>query len=294
MTMTNIKQRFGGIAFLLLLISIPSWMFAAENPHLDNISRALEASTLPRAEQAEVKAGAAAAIRAGVPAEDVEIVVSRSLGRGADAGTINRFLTTSVSVKKEGLPVGPVLDRIEQGLSKGVPTKRVADASERFAEKLGAARTLVETLIQGGMAPWRGTERDEAMVSGARALDKSIPEEAINGIGAAVRGRRGSWPLFTRAMDTASYFAARGMSVQTASHLVRNAVEKGYSEKDLDAMVRSLDAEIKKGTRVEDVAAKMAREDMRDARGIVREDIRQDMKTDHSRGAGSGVGGRGR
>jgi hypothetical protein len=294
MIINNINRGLEGIAFFLFLITMPSRIHAAENPHLDNISRALGASALPRIEQNDVKAGAAAAVGAGLPAEDVEIVVTRSLNRGTDAGTISRFLATSVSAKKEGLPVGPVLDRIEQGLSKGVPAVQIAEASERLTEKLRTARPLVDKLIRDGLRPGRNAERDEAMVSTARALEKSIPEETIKGIGAAAWGRRGSLQLFTRAVDTASYFTVRGMSAQTASNLVQNAVEKGYNEKHLDSMVRRLDTEMKKGTRAEDAAAKMDREDMRDARGLGREDMRQDMKTDRSRGAGSGMGGRGR
>jgi len=105
--------RFAGRVLLLLLLVPLSGTFAAENRHLDNIRSVLEASTIPRTEQAEVNSRAAAAMNAGVPGEDVEIIVSRAVGRGADAGAINRFLDTGLSAKKEGLPVRPVLDRIE-------------------------------------------------------------------------------------------------------------------------------------------------------------------------------------
>ncbi len=292
MRKTNGVRRFAGIMLLLLFPVMPAWAFGAENRHADNISRALEASTLPGADQAAVQSKAAAAINAGVPAEDVEIIVSRGLNRGADAGAINRFLDISVSAKRSGLPIGPVLDRIEQGLSKGVPPERIAAASGRLAEKLQVAQPIVDTLIRDGMTPRRSTEREEAIESTARALEKSIPAEAIEGMGAAVRGKRGLLTLFTSAMDTATYFAGSGMSSKTASRLVQSAVEKGSSERDLNAMVRRMAEEMKRGTKAEDVAAKMEHENMNDERSMERQDMHEEMRTDHG-GGGSGASGMG-
>lgn len=160
--------RFAGTVLLLLLLLPLSRTYAAENRHLDNIRNVLEASTLSRTEQAEVNARATAAMSAGVPGEDVEIIVARAVGRGADAGAINRFLDTGMSAKKEGLPVRPVLDRIEQGLSKGVPNERIVSASKRLAEKIATAQPLVDTLIRGGMTPRQGNEREAAIESAAR------------------------------------------------------------------------------------------------------------------------------
>ncbi len=289
MTGTKITLRFGGI-LLLLLFALPSWTIAAENFSSDGVSKALEASTLSRTDRAEVHAKAAAALNAGIPQEDVEIILTRAIGRNADAGTISRFFDTSISAKKEGLHT-PVTDRIEQGLAKGVPPERIAAASERLTAKLAEARPLVDTLIRDGMTPKRAGERDEAIESSARALEKSIPAEDIKGMGAAVRGKSGSLPLFTCAVDTATYFAGSGMSVATASRLVRNAVEKGYSTRDLDSMVKRMDAERKRGARPEDTAAKMDRENMSNERGMDRQNMRQDMMNNRGGGAGPGMGG---
>lgn len=293
MKRTNSMLRFAGMVLLLLLLVPLSGTFAAENRHLDNIRSVLETSTLPRTEQAEVSTRAAAAMSAGVPGEDVEIIVSRAVGRGADAGAINRFLDTGMSAKKEGLPVRPVLDRIEQGLSKGVQTERIVAASRRLAEKIAAAQPLVDALIRDGMTPRRGNEREAAIESAARALEKSLNAQDIGSMGAAVRSQRGSLMLFISAMDTAAYFAASGMSPKTASRLVRDAVQKGSTEHDLGAMVRRMNEEMKHGTSAEDVATKMERGNMQEDRGMEHQDMRQEMKTDRERGSGAGMGGHG-
>jgi len=143
------------------------------------------------------------------------------------------------------------------------------------------------------MTPRRGNEREAAIASAARALEKSMNAQDVEAMGAAVRNRRGSLLLFTSAMDTATYFAASGMSPKTASRLVRDAVQKGSSEHDLGAMVRRMDDEMKHGTSAEDVATKMERGNMQGERGMEHQDMRQEMKTDREKGSGPGMGGRG-
>ena len=292
MNWTNNNRGLACTAFFLMFLAVPSWMQATENPHLDNISRALDASAYTSRERSDINARAVAAVNAGMPADDAEIVITRGLSRNTDADMIIRLLAICVTAMQEGLPVGPVLDRIEQGLSKGVPEERIAAASERLVETLRTARPLVDRLIRDGLKPARNSERDEATASTARALEKSIPADALREMGATIRAQGGSLRLFARAADTQAYFAARGMSVQTATHLVRKAVAQGSTGQHLDAMVRRMDAELKKGTRVEDAATMMGRDDT--GRDSGRGDLRQEMRTDHGRGAGGGMGGRGR
>jgi hypothetical protein len=287
MTKTNSIATIGTLALLVLFY--PLWIEGAESGQTGHIKQTLDASALPQAGKVAVSAKADAAIHAGVPAEDVEVIVARALGRNADAETINRFLDAGITAKQNNLPVGPVLDRIEQGLSKGVPPERIAAASGQLVEKLAAAKPLVDALTQGGVKSGPGAERDAAIASAARALEKSIPAEDVKEMGLAVRAKGAGLPLFTSAVDAATYFTGRGMSSKTASQLVRHAVEKGYTQKDLDGMARQLDAEMRRGTKPDDAAAIMERGGMQGERGM----DRQGMQSDHGGGAGTGMGGRG-
>lgn len=284
----NIVGTIPGLVLLLLVFALPSRALAADNQHLDTISRALEASTLQKAEQAEVRTKAAAAMNAGVPAEDVEVIVSRAVKRGADAGTISRFLDISASTKQERLPVGPVTDRIEQGLAKGVPAERIAAASQQLGEKLAVARPVVDDLIRDNVRSGTSHEREKAIEAAARALEKSLSPEDLKGIGAAVRTRQGSLTLFTNAANTATYLAGSGMTGKTAVHLVRSAVEKGYSGRDLDALVRRVDEKMRQGAKTEDVAAQMesGMEGNRD-----RQNMHEDMNMRSGPGGAGGMGG---
>ncbi len=116
----------------------------------------------------------------------------------------------------------------------------------------------------------------------------------IESVGAAVLGKKGSLAVFTGVVDTAAYFTGAGMSSGTAAHLVANAVQKGYSKRDLDSLVKRMDSEMKRGSRADDVAAKMEREGMQAERDMDRQEMQQEMKGGHGPGGGgSGMGGMG-
>jgi hypothetical protein len=281
--------RWGAGIVLLLLFALPLRTFAAEERRLDAVNGILQSSSLSKQEQADVHAKAAVAISGGVPAEDVEIIVSRAVQRGADAGIINRFLDISLTTKLQGLPAGAVLDRIEQGLSKGVPLERIAAASQQLAGKIAVAQPIVDDLVRGGVKARGKAEREAAIEAAARALEKSIPPEDLRGMGAAVHDRKGPLQLFTSAANTAAYFAGSGMSVKTSSHLVRNAVEQGYSERDLDGMVKQMADKMMRGTRAEDAATQMEREGMQGGRAMEQ----QEMGGGRGMGSGSGRGSMG-
>ncbi len=286
-TIPTMRSRTN-IALLLLLLALPTWAFAAEERRGDAISGILQSSSLSQAEQVDLRSRAAAAVSGGVPAEDVEIIVSRAVQRGADAETINRFLSVSLSAKKDGLPIGSILDRVEQGLSKGVPPERIAAAVQQLTQKLEAARPVVDDLIRSGVKPGQRNGRDAAIEATARALEKSVPADDLKGIGAAVRDRKGSLLLYTNAANTVAYFAGSGMSAKTSSNLVRNAVERGYAERDLDGMVRQIDDTMRGGMRADDAAKKMEREGMQGGRGMG-----QESGAGHGMGSSSGKGGMG-
>lgn len=291
MKTTTSRGAYGCIAMFLAMLAWTTGAYASGNDDLDRVRKALAASPLSRTEQAAVEATASAALKAGVPPEDVSIIVTRSVERGADAGTINRFLDAGVAAKHGDLPLGLVTDRIEQGLSKGVPPDRVAGAAERLAEKLRQAKPIVDNLLQKGLQQGRGSERHEATGAAARALERSIPAAAVEDLGAAVRARQGTLRLFTRALDTTAYFAGSGMSPEAATQLVRHAVEKGYTEQDLDGMVRRMAAELGRGMKAQDAGARMEREDMQGGRGMESQDLQREMMNDRGGGAGPGRGG---
>ncbi len=197
------------------------------------------------------------AANAGIPPDDVAIVIDRGLRQGADSRTMEGFLDTAVKVRKQNLPVRPVLDRIQQGLSKGVPPGRILDVTERLAEKLNRAGTLTGNLTQSGVKADNDREKENAIQTVARALERSIPENAITQAGLRVKKHNYPLSIFGGAVDMMTNLVESGVSVERAARLVNKALDKGYSEKDMSRMEREIAGELREGRRMEDAVKRM-------------------------------------
>ena len=219
----------------------------------EKIKTAVELSPLPGQGKAELLDAAGRALRAGIPADDVEIIISRGRERGVGAGTTRELIDTAVKAREKGLPVRPVLNRIEQGLSKGVPPDKIAAASRNLSEKLSAAQPIVGELIGRGLKSGADKDREYAVETVARALERSIPADAIARTGRQVKERQGSVVLFDKAVHTLTSLTENGMPMESASRLVRSAVERGFTEKDLGKMERDVVEGLGKGKRMDDV-----------------------------------------
>jgi hypothetical protein len=103
----------------------------------------------------------------------------------------------------------------------------------------------------------KGDGSGDAVETVARALERSIPGEAIERTGEKVRQQKGSMALFNRAVDTMTTFVGNGMGADHASRLVHTAMDRGYSERDLEAMERYMVSELRKNRPVKDIASGM-------------------------------------
>ena len=275
------------------LIMVYGIAMADTEKAIEGIRFSIERSALPQEAKASLLKKAYDAVNAGIQSDDIAVIINRSLNLGVNSKTIEGFIDIAVKVKNQNLPVRPVLDRIQQGLSKGVPSERILNVANTLAEKLNSANTIINNLIKEGIKVRNTRERQEAIVTVARAMERSIPEEIITQTGIKVRKHNYSLSMFDKAIDTMTNLVGSGMRVEQASKLVNKAMDKGYSERDMLRMEREISIELKKGLRIED-AVKMMESVMERGgfdqghRGI---DGGQMRGIGSGTGSGSGMGG---
>lgn len=242
----------------------------AGSKHLGEARLTVEKSSLTKEAKLGILAKADRAVAAGIPAEDVSIIITRGLKQGVPSPHIEGFLETASDVKEQNLPVRLVLDRIEQGLAKGVPAERIAGVTQKLSGNLATARPMVEKIESRGVKPASGGNSNEAIETVARALERSIPTDGIMRTGDKVRDQKGSISLFNRAVDTMTTFAGNGMHADQATGLVHGAIDRGYSERDFETMERYMTNELRNGRHMNDVVSgmesRMYRGDMREWR----------------------------
>lgn len=237
--------------------SSPASAEDAGTKYLEAARITVEKSSLSKEAKAGILTRADQAVAAGIPAEDVSIIITHGLDKGVESRHIEGFLETAMRVKGQGLPVRLLLDRTEQGLAKGVPADKISGVTSRLSGHLAAAKPIVNRVESDGVKAPHAKASDDAIETVARAMEKSIPQDAIVKTGEKVRDRKGSLGFFNRAVDTMTTFAGSGMSAGQAAKMVHTAVDKGYSEGDLEAMERYMVNELRKDRPMNDVVSGM-------------------------------------
>ena len=281
-------------AFAALAVTAPGADAQSAAAGADGVARSVNRSSLTAEEQRVLIGQAGAARQAGVPAEDVEIIVARGLERGVGAAMLGSFLETTAHVARQGLPARPVLDRIEQGLSKGVPPERIDGAGKRLADGLAKAKPLVDGLLQNGLPPGNGGAKDAALESVARAGEQSLSAGTMQALGEKVRARGQSLDQFERAVRALSFLAGNGMPPDAAERVVHAGIERGLTERDFARIERTVGDMVRQGRSMDEIIRAADRQ-VRDGRipGEIRGTGRQERTPGGGRDAG-GRGGRGR
>jgi hypothetical protein len=254
-------KKFAAASGWALLIAVTSLAQArAEEPgsqqRLSHARLAVEQSSLSQNEKLGILTAADRAVSAGISPDDAAVIISRGLEQGAGADRTAEFLETAAKLGERKLPMRLVLDRIEQGLAKGVPSERIAAVARKLSAHLAEAKPLVEKMENRSLNA-ADKAHESAVEAVARALEKSIPAETIVRTGEKVREQKGSTALFGRAVDTMTTFVGNGMATDHASRLVHTAVDRGYSEPDLETMERYMVNELRKNSPMNDIVSGM-------------------------------------
>jgi hypothetical protein len=243
-------------------------------------AQALERSSLSAKEREDLAVRARTAVRAGIPE--------------VDAGTLGSFLDTAARTKQQGLPARPVLDRIEQGLSKGVPPERIDAAAGRLADGLAKAKPLVDGLLQNGLGVGAGGAKDAALESVARAGEQGLSAGTMQGLGEKVRSRGQSLEQFERAVRTLSFLSGSGMQADAAERVVSACIDRDLSERDYARLERKVSDMVRQGRSMDDIVRAADREVSKErGSGEGRDSGTHDRGSGGNRDAG-GRGGRGR
>lgn len=230
---------------------------AAEPRDLGEIRTVIEKSSLPGDSKSSLYKRASEAIGVGIPASDVSVIITRGVSKGKDGKALEETLGAAITAKEKGLPIRPVLDRIEQGLAKGIPTERIAVATKQLVVKLSTADAIVSNLGKSGLKSGEQKEKGPAVHTVARALEKSIPEDVINKLGQKSITQGASLSKLSTTIDTMAFFVEMGMNLDQASGLIMKAMDKGYSESEMFMMQKDMSDMMRGKSNMNDIMKNM-------------------------------------
>jgi hypothetical protein len=251
----------GMIIFVMILALItvsPGVSMANTNgDDTDKLRLAIEDTALSREEKASLLSRGYEAVNAGIPSSDIVIIIKRGVARGWGKEAIERAITLAMEAKKQHLPAKCILNRLHQGLAKGVPSERVLSVTGRLMEKLVEADRIVNNLMIDGLKTDRGMKRDHAVETVAWALERAIPGDTIMNMGERLIRSERALSMFNASVTTMTIFIEMGMPIERASKLINSAIEKGYTEKEMAMMERELHNNLRDGWNMEDAARRM-------------------------------------
>ncbi|HMC82509.1 MAG TPA: hypothetical protein VKL61_04685 [Candidatus Polarisedimenticolia bacterium] len=261
---------------LILGISLSGWAIAEETASRGELlSRTLETADLSSEAKALVRAKAVETIRVGIPESEVAGLVQRGVGRGVEAGELGRLLEVVAEAKRQGLPVGPVLDKVKEGLAKRVPPERIVSVASRISEELVTSRDLIRQAERDGVRVKKARERERAIEAVADALGRGISPGEVQELSRHVSRREGAMSRLEMAAKVTADLVSMGLVPREASGTVAAALSEGLSRRDVERLPEGLARELRRGSSPEEGARRL-REEIRSGRRDDRPGLDQD------------------
>jgi hypothetical protein len=273
-----------------LAASLPA--FAAQPA--EQVTAAVETSGVSRQDREALLQEADRALKAGVPAADLESIVRRGWERGMTPAQVRELIRTAAQAGEQGLYVRPVLARIQQGLAKGVPAERILAATRQLTVHLAAAGPLVQDLEARGLRAGSSDDRAYAAETVARALERSVAPSMITDLGEVAVQHGTSMAQFDRAVRSLTLFVGAGVPADRAGTMVRETIEHRFTDREQARLERRVAELVGQGRPMDEIIGTMEHDisTLRDP-GDRRSNGGRDRGPGADRDAG-GRGGRGR
>ena len=253
---------------LVVGLALNGWAIAHGADQRGQLSRTLETAGLSSEAKALVRDKALEAVRLGVAEGEVAELVQRGVGRGLQAGDLARLLEVVAEVKRNDLPVGPVLDKVKEGLAKRVPAERIVRAASRISSELATARDLIRQAEREGVRAEKARKREKAIEAVADALGRGVPPSEVAKLSRQVASsarREGAMSLLDEGIEVTADLVSMGLSPQNATETVAAAISQGLGRHDIERLRKGLARELKRGASPEEGARRL-REEIRSGR----------------------------
>jgi len=240
---------------------------AQESAKPGEISRILEAANLSPEGKALLRTKGAEVVRAGVAEGEVAGLIQRGVGRGVQPAELARLLDVVAQAKRQDLPVGPVLDKVKEGLAKRIPPARIAGVASRLSGELATSRDLVRRAEREGVRVEAAGERERATEAVADALGKGVSVKEMEDLSRQVARSREAATMSRLEVgaQATSDLVSMGLSPREASETVGAALSRGLSRRDIERLRERLGQELKRGESPEE-GAKRLRDEIRSER----------------------------
>jgi len=246
------------ILILILIITIciiPTSSIWAEQsettPSLQQISEIIDSyPNISSFQAGRLLKEAEKVIQSGLSLEDTEKIIQESLKTKGNAYTIISLLSLLGDVKKDNLPTSPLINKIEEGLAKGVAPAKIIVSIREKSENLYFAKYLVE---QSSLEETDIQEKSEAIEILASSFASNITEDMITDIFTEAIHNKKDIEDIAGAITALSNLLNLEISDTSARVIAKNLLNEGYNSKDMAILTNVITFAKKNGLSVSEI-----------------------------------------
>ncbi len=246
------------ILILILIITIciiPTSSIWAEQPEtspsLQQISEIIDSyPNISSFQAGRLLKEAEKAIQSGLSPEDTENIIQESLKTKGNVYTIISLLSLLGEVEKDNLPTSPLINKIEEGLAKGVDPAKIMVSIRGKSENLYFAKYLVE---QSFLEETDIQEKSEAIEILASSFASNITEDMITDIFTEAIHNKKDIEDIAGAITALSNLLTLEISDTSARVIAKDLLNEGYDSKDMAILTNVITFAKKNGLSVSEI-----------------------------------------
>lgn len=194
------------------------------------------------------------AIQSGISPEDTQEIIRKSLEKNIKAYSIIGIFSLLNKLAEDDLPTSPLINKIEEGLAKGVSPAKIIVSIREKSENLYFAKYLVE---QSFLEETDIREKSKAIEILASSFASNITEDMITDIFTEAIHNKKDIEDIAGAITALSDLLNLEISDTSARVITKDLLNEGYSSRDMLILVNVIAYAQKNGLSVLEINSKI-------------------------------------
>jgi hypothetical protein len=182
-----------------------------------------------------------------LPEQEIIALVQQATAQGRSAEEVNRIVEHAKTADSRGLPADTLVDKIREGLAKGVESPRLERVVVTMRTHLETAQDLLEEVESQSSGDNTQTQasRQRAIKTLAEALGRGATSEEVKGLSRSMRDAGVTVRAGTLAAGAKGLALMKegGLPVPASTALILTAVQRGVPPRALLDLARELKAD---------------------------------------------------
>jgi hypothetical protein len=186
--------------------------------------------------------GAEIAFAQSVLPQDLDDIARLSAAQGRSAEEVKPLVELATKAGERGLPPGPLVNKIKEGLAKGVEPARIEPVLREMAGRLATAQETLKELSGRGLVDAGSGGRQRAVEVLAEALARGASPDEVRQIGRLAQEGKPRLTLEALASGAKSLAVMKegGVPAREGLSLVADALRQGFRPSELADLSREL------------------------------------------------------